>query len=133
MNRLLELADADGIEVIYSNIPNCTSLSIEGHICLDYSLLWGGAEERTHLAHELGHCETGSFYNRWAPYDLREKHEERANRWAILQLIPSEDLDAAVRSGITELWELAEHFQVTEPFMKKAVEYYKMLGSTISD
>lgn len=130
MNELFKIASAENIEVMYANIPNCISLSMEGHICMDYSLLWGDAEERVHLAHELGHCETGSFYNRWSPYDIRQKHENHADRWAILRLVPSEDLKQAVENGITELWELADYFQVTEPFMQKAVEYYKMLEAT---
>ena len=44
---------------------------------------------------------------------------------AIQRLIPEEELDAAVGSGLTEAWELAEHFQVTEPFLRRAVAYYR--------
>jgi len=34
------------------------------------------------LAHELGHCECGAFYNRYSPFDLVGKHERRADCWA---------------------------------------------------
>ena len=67
------------------------------------------------LAHELGHCETGSFYNRYAKLDLRQKHENRADKWAIQHLIPVEELDEAVADGYTDLPSLAEHFCVTVP------------------
>lgn len=82
------------------------------------------ARETVCLAHELGHCETGSFYNRYAKLDIRQKHENRADKWAVKHLVPVDELDEAVADGHTELWELAEHFGVTEDFMRKAVCRY---------
>lgn len=81
-------------------------------------------EDKTALFHELGHCETDSFYNEDYPFDIRERHENKAWKWAIKKLIPEDELDAAVADGYTELWELAEHFGVTEDFMRKAVCWY---------
>ena len=68
------------------------------------------AEETVCLAHELGHCETGSFYSPHTAFELRERMENRADKWAIRTLIPKSDLTAALRGGCTELWELAERF-----------------------
>ena len=82
------------------------------------------AEETTCLGHELGHCKTGSFYNPYAMLDVKRKHENRADKWAIQRLIPELGLDAAVASGHTEIWDLADYFGVTEDFMKKAVCWY---------
>ena len=93
-------------------------------IMMDPSKLQAEAEQRQTLAHELGHCVTGSFYNRYAKLDLRQKHENRADKWAIEQLIPADALAQAVASGHTELWGLAEYFGVTEAFMKKALCWY---------
>ena len=76
------------------------------------------------MSHELGHCATGSFYNIYAAIDCRQRHENRADKWAITALIPVDDLDEAVAQGCTEVWELAERFQVTEEFVRKAVCYY---------
>ena len=84
----------------------------------------GSVQERVHLGHELGHCVTGSFYNRYAAVDCRQRHENQANRWAIQTLIPVDALDEAVAQGCTEIWELAERFGVTEDFMRKAVCLY---------
>ena len=81
-------------------------------------------ERRVRLAHELGHCATGSFYNRWSPADVRRLHENRADKYAVRLLISPEDLDEAVAEGFTEPWELAEHFGVDETFLKKAVCLY---------
>lgn len=92
-------------------------------IAINHAVLEPG-EEKTALFHELGHCETDSFYNEEFSFDVRQKHENRADKWAIKKLVPEDELDAAVAAGYTELWSLAEYFNVTEDFMKKAVCYY---------
>lgn len=129
---LYSLAEKDNIDVDCFELDEVESLSIplapgKYGIAINPMKLCSVADERVKLAHELGHCETGAFYNRYSCFDVRQKHENRADRWAIRQLISKDALSLAVRSGITELWELADYFQVTEPFMRKAVEYYKML------
>lgn len=86
------------------------------------------AEERVHLAHELGHCETGSFYNAYSSLEIRAQKEIRADRWAFSRLVPICELNSVIESGIDELWDLAEYFDVTEDFMLKAVEYYRIKG-----
>ena len=78
------------------------------------------------LAHEIGHCLTGAFYNRFSAYDLRAKQEYKADKWAIKKLIPADELKNAFDKGITEVWELAEYFNVSENFIKKAFEFYKI-------
>lgn len=101
------------------------SVSLNGTyaIAVNHALL-GPAEGKTALFHELGHCATGSFYNQNSPCDVRRRHENRADKWAIQKLIPEDALDEAVAEGHTELWDLAEHFGVTEDFMRKAVCWY---------
>ena len=93
-------------------------------IGMDASVLDGGTSERVHLAHELGHCLTGSFYSPYTRVDSRRRHEYRADKCAVQMLIPVQALDDAVADGCTELWALAEHFGVSEEFMKKAVCLY---------
>ena len=97
----------------------------ECYIAMDPRHLFTLAEEKVRLAHELGHCETGSFYNRYATCDIREKHEHRADKWAIQELVPADELNKAVASGCTELCNLADYFDVTEDFMRKAICWYK--------
>ena len=82
-------------------------------------------DEYTALGHEIGHCMTGSFYNRYAACDIRQKHENRADKWSIEKLIPRDQLETAVASGRTEPWELAEHFGVTEQLIRKAMWWYR--------
>lgn len=126
---LYRYAEKRNIEIVTFPLPETASMSIEAesgvcYIGVDYSKIENETDERVHLSHELGHCVTGSFYNRYAKMDIRQKHENRADKWAIRKLIPVEKLDTAVAEGHTELWDLADYFGVTEDFIKKAVCYY---------
>ena len=129
LQTLYDIAKQQNIEVLTFPMEKNGSMSImdgTGNctIGMDPGVLDGGVQERVHLGHELGHCVTGSFYNIYAAVDNRRRHENRADKWAIQQLIPVEQLDDAVATGCTELWELAEKFGVTESFVRKAVCYY---------
>ena len=126
---LYVLAEQQNIEVIETALPENGSLSImddngKCYIGIDESVMDGDALEIVHMGHELGHCLTGSFYNRHTKFDVRQRHENRADKWAVRQIVPVEALDEAVADGCCEIWELAELFGVTEQFMKKAVCLY---------
>ncbi len=125
---LYDLARQQNIEVFDFPLPETGSMSVMEadacYIAMDAAVRDGATQERVHLGHELGHCITGSFYNRYAAVDSRQRHENRANKWAVQALIPVEDLDDAIAQGCTEVWELAERFGVTEDFVRKAVCYY---------
>ena len=132
MPQLVELyrqAERLDIPVYHLPLTQLQSLSYmdpDGrcYIGLDLPRRHSEAELREHLAHELGHCCTGSFYNRYSPCDLRRAHENRADKDAVLRLIPVDELDQAIADGITEQWELAEHFGVGVPFLQKALCWY---------
>ena len=83
------------------------------------------------FAHEMGHCATDSFYTRDTSYRKRLKHEYRANKWAIDYLIPFDELSKAVNEGNRELWQLAEYFDVGEPFVEKAITYHAQHGRVV--
>lgn len=126
--KLFQEAQDSNIPIMYLNIPKngsmCVQTDIRCYIGMDYDVLVDEADMRVHLAHELGHCKTGSFYNRWAARDIRQKHEHRADKWAIQKMISEQELDEAVAKGCNEMWQLAEYFNVTEDFIRKAVCLY---------
>ena len=128
LSDLYQTAQRQRIPVVCHPMPACESMALQTDsgcvIGLDRSVCDRGPLETTHLAHELGHCLTGSFYNRYTPFDLRQRHENRADKWAVRQMISAEALDLAVADGCTTLWELADRFGVTEDFMRKAVCYH---------
>jgi len=129
LKELYRMADQQNITVDFFPLGTRQALSLmeltgECYIAIDPRKLTGEADERNKLAHELGHCCMGAFYNIYSRYDCRKRQENRADKWAIRQLIPADDLDEAIASGCTEIWELAEHFQVSEDFIRKAVCYH---------
>ena len=125
LSSLYELAEDQEISVFAYHLPNAETLSITTsgncYIGIDPFSLRTTAEEKTKLAHELGHCMTGAFYNEQYRFAVRAKFERIADVWAIKKLIPKDELLNAVSHGYTERWELAEYFDVTEELMNKAI------------
>lgn len=129
LQELYRYAEQENITVDGFQLTNRAALSLmdeDGrcYVALDREKLTGEADERAKLAHELGHCATGAFYNRFASCHCRRRLENKADKWAVRQVVPEQELDDAVAGGCESLWELAEHFGVPEPFMKKAVCWY---------
>lgn len=129
LRNLYAFAKQHNIGVFPFSLPQTGSLSHmtdSGACCIamDPSILDGNVQERVHLGHELGHCATGSFYSIHTAVDCRQRHENRADKWAVQALIPVEELDDAIAEGCTEVWELADRFGVTEDFIRKTVCYY---------
>lgn len=127
LTNLYNIAECDNI-MVYSydlDIFNSLSLICDGisYIAIDPFKIESESDEKVKLAHELGHCETGAFYNEYATCDVRTKHERTADKWAIKKLIPEDELKEACKF-CTNRWELSEHFGVTEDFMQKAIDYY---------
>ena len=128
-SALFQEAQDSNISIMYLSLSENGSMCIQSesmryYIGMDYGVLKNESSKRVHLAHELGHCKTGAFYNRWAARDIRQKHEHRADKWAIKKLVPKDELLKAIDSGHINIWDLAEYFNVTEDFMKKAVCWY---------
>lgn len=94
------------------------------YVAIDPDKLTGEADERAKLAHELGHCATGAFYNQYSDFDSRQRQENKADKWAICQVVTEEELDDAVAQGRVTVWELAEYFGIPESLMQKAVCWY---------
>lgn len=127
---LYEYAEQHGIDIDRFSMQRASSLSMplgkgEYGIAIDPDKVNTRSEEKCCIAHELGHCETNSFYNRYTPFDVQQKHENHADKWAIRHIIPEESLNEAVSMGYTTVWELAEYFEVNEEFIKKAICLYQ--------
>lgn len=128
--ELYDLAEQHGTPVYWFDLGAAESLSLQLKdgscaIAMDPWRIPTLADETVKLAHELGHCETGAFYNRFATLDLRQKHENQANKWAYKKLVPEDELKRAILQGYREPWELAEYFGVTEAFLHGALEFYQ--------
>ena len=126
-NDLYEIAQEENILVDAFPLEKNKSVSVllgnKCYIAIDSNTEKSEAEEKVHLAHELGHCITKSFYNIHSPLDLREKHEYRADKWAVKKLIPKNELTELLKKD-TAKWDIAEHFGVTESFLNLALIMY---------
>lgn len=72
---LYGLAEEHGTEIYWFDLGTAESLSLpleDGScaIAMDPWRMSTLADEKVKLAHELGHCETGAFYNRYADEDI---------------------------------------------------------------
>ena len=118
-------AEGAGAEVFDLRLEKNYAVSApDGVIALDTKRIGSERLEAVVLAHELGHVTTGAFYTDDAPCTQRGRSECRAERAAYRRLVPFDELIAALESGVTEPWELAERFDVTEDFVRKALGYY---------
>lgn len=127
---LYDLADRNGVEVMSIDTRKTESMSVlfEGECAIGINpfMLESVADEKVKLAHEMGHCETGAFYNEFSKFSLRSQCEYRANVWAIKKLIPKDELIEACQDGYSDPYSLAEYFEVTEEFIRKALDYYSV-------
>ncbi len=135
LKELYDIADDNDIPVIDYPIHNDSvgALSVcddEGDciIALDVHKLDGSADHKVKMAHELGHCIRGAFYNQYSSFDIREKHEYRADKWAVQEVMPYDELICACEQGNIEAWQLADYFGVTEDFVYRAFEIYQNMG-----
>lgn len=86
------------------------------------------AEEKYAVAHEAGHIATGSMHPVGSPWEVIAQDEYRADKYAVRRLLPLERLLEALREGDVEPWQLAERFNQTEAFIRRAVYIYRCEG-----
>ena len=74
--------------------------------------------------HELGHVATGALHKVDSPYELAERSEYRANRWAAEQYLTADAFQEAFSAGFTEIWQLEEYFDLPESEIRAALRYW---------
>lgn len=82
-------------------------------------------DEKCTLAEELGHYYYDATYSLYSDSNSISKQEYKAKKYSYNILIPLEKLKEAILKGITEIYQLADYFEVTYKFMKNALDYYK--------
>ena len=134
LNKLYDLADSNNIAVHDYRMGDiglsAASIKFSNKlgIFLDYKQISTVAEEKVLLSHELGHCETGAMHNVSSTWETKTRNEYRADKWAVHQLIPFHSLQNAFICGYTEVWQLAEYFNVTEDFIRTTYRIYQNEG-----
>lgn len=128
MEQMLTIAELEGIMVVDYPLErpllgiylcgnnNPPVIGLSKFIGLDNERRCIMAEELGHHFTSAGQCLPKKFYS----YNERvniTRAEYKALKWAANYLMPEHDLLDTLKSGIEEIWELAEHFNVTEEFV----------------
>lgn len=93
-------------------------------VFLDFTKIKSTRLLRGICCHELGHIATGALHKVSSPYELAERSEYRANRWSAEQYLTQTAFQEAFSAGYTELWQLSEYFDLPEPDIQKALNYW---------
>ena len=112
-----------------ADCPDCKAISMlspsgQCYIGIDYRAVRTEKDERQYLAHDIGHCVKGAFYNPYSDFDCISQKEYRADAAATRFLVPQLDLEIALQTGNTELWQLCEYFEVDEKYIRLAFWIY---------
>ncbi len=137
LKALYALAERDRVEILDADCPECLSMSLmtddgDCYVGIDERAVHSENEKLVRIAHELGPCETGSFYTTRGEFDLIEKHEYHADKWAVKRLIPYDELIRICQKRINEIRAIAEYFGVTEDFVRRARAIYQNMGYSFS-
>ena len=93
-------------------------------VFLDFSKIKSTRLLRSICCHELGHLQTGALHKVDSPYELVERSEYRANRYMAQAFLTEDAFRDAFSAGYTELWQLAEFFDLPEQDIKNALTYW---------
>jgi Zn-dependent peptidase ImmA (M78 family) len=148
MQKIYEIAESEKISIAYDDLQKIGDIqgfyTIDPRagpiIVLDLSLLSQPRLHRCVAAHELGHhfypprinaTTIIAFYrsNQYTSYSQKEiivsQDENKALRWATELLMPSAEVWAALQDGYNTVPLLAEHFNVTEWFVRAKIGYMR--------
>lgn len=131
LDALYRKADENDILVIFCPIPRDSMVISTGSIlsiAINSTEYHSQSDELYFMAHEMAHCETGTYYSVASTPRLRAKMEYQADAWMVLHMVTPADLYAAFSDGCTELWQLAERFDLPERIVARALEIYRAKG-----
>lgn len=116
------------IKIFHRGISGVKSVSIEVNnkygIFINHNEIENPDEEFLVVAHEYGHCMTGSTHPLYSPFDIIIRHEYKADRRAILDFLPIDKLKEAINYGCKTIFEFSTYLDVPEAFVVKAFKHY---------
>ena len=128
LSQFYEYCRKNKVDVIpYMGIPHPGATIRDGDrygVFLDFAQIQTTRLLRGVCCHEMAHVATGALHKVSSPYELVERSEYRANRWAAQRFLTAEDFREAFQSGYTQLWQLAEYFDLPEQDVKNALTYW---------
>ena len=124
--QLYAVAADRGIEIDDFPLRELQAISFpEGWIAIDRRKFSNEAEFKCALAHEIGHCATGSFYKIDSPARDKAMSERFANRFAAELLVPLAELKKLMHRGILFNRILIQIFDVTLAFIDMVLDLFE--------
>lgn len=128
LSQFYHYCQQNAVDVIpYMGMPSPGATIRDGEdtaIFLDFSAITSLRQLNGVCMHELGHAATGALHKVSSQYETVERSEYRANRWAAQHCLTKDSFREAFAAGLTELWELAEYFDLPEQDIKNALSYW---------
>lgn len=135
MDKLTELYELLQEEEIYLKnheieTYKATTINMKNEfaIFVDFNKIETLEDEFCVIAHETGHCMTGTTHKLNSPLELIEKQEYKASKYAVNKFLPLEDIQEALNLGYKEFLELSEYFSVPLEFVELSYEIYSLRG-----
>lgn len=97
-------------------------------IFINHKELEDSDEEFMVLAHEWGHYASGTLHGLCSEKTYVSQCEYRADRKSVLEFLPFERIQEAIKSGCQTAYEFSEFLDIPEGFVIKAFKHYKNMG-----
>ena len=97
-------------------------------IFINHKELKDSDEEFMVLTHEWGHYASGTLYGFSSDKTYVGQCEYRADRKSILEFLPFERLQEAIKNGCQTAYEFSEFLDLPERFVIVAFNHYKAMG-----
>lgn len=122
-----ELGDL-GIKVSPAHMRNRVALiGPDGYLNIDYSKITSEKQELALLIEEIGHYGAYAFYTPNATIIDWAREEHRARRWAFEEYYSPAALAALMATTCPDVWQLAEHLNLPEPFLHEILYFYQQV------
>ena len=129
LSQFYEYCRRNRVDVIpFAGIPQPGATIRDGShyaVFLDFDQIRSTRLLRGVCAHEMAHAATGALHKVDSPFELVDRNEYRAKRWATEKFLTQEDFRSAFHCGCTELWQLAEYFDLPEKDVQWALDYWQ--------
>lgn len=93
-------------------------------VFLDFTKIRSTRTLKGVCCHEMGHIGTGALHKVHSPYETVERSEHRAKRWTAENYLTESSFREAFAEGCTELWELADYFDLPEQDVASAYNFW---------
>lgn len=132
IDNIYQKIQENDIKVFHYGLPGIKSVTVETDkkygIFINHKEIVDSDEEFLVATHEYGHCMTGSTHPPYSSFDIIVKHEYKADRKAVLDFLPIEQIKIAIEHGCKTIYEFSEYLEIPEAFIVMAFKHYTAMN-----